>query len=222
MAIGGACGAGFEYADADHVGRHDTLVGYVRDPVRPGLAYARGFQGLPGSVRTGEEFLARIRPDTDKSGAAMRVVPVGPLPDVLHHSDVQPRVTHDTPDGVAPARAAALAVHYCHRGLRVGAGRRRRRVGRGPAGLTGVGDAVAGRGGREGRDERAGRADGVPRGRSGGRAVRPRPPVRCGRPAPVARERPGTRCGAPGPGADAVKPGAPASAASASAASAWR
>lgn len=164
LAIGDAYGAGFEYADADDVSRHNTLAAYVRNPVHPGLApgrytddtqmapalaellvsgapwtavsiasafttafqrdpregYARGFQGFLGSVRTGEEFLARIRPDSDKSGAAMRVAPVGLLPDVadvLHHSDVQARVTHDTPDGLASARAAALAVHYCHRGL---------------------------------------------------------------------------------------------------------
>jgi ADP-ribosylglycohydrolase len=82
--------------------------------------YARGFQAFLETVHTGAEFLARIRPDSDKSGAAMRAAPAGLLPtvaDVLHHTDVQAKVTHDTPDGVASARAAALAVHYCHHGL---------------------------------------------------------------------------------------------------------
>ncbi|NUT48290.1 MAG: ADP-ribosylglycohydrolase family protein [Saccharothrix sp.] len=90
---------------------------FHRDP-REG--YARGFQAFLESVHTGAEFLARIRPHSDKSGAAMRAAPVGLLPtvaDVLHHTDVQAKVTHDTPDGVSSARAAALAVHYCHHGL---------------------------------------------------------------------------------------------------------
>ncbi|MEU5694470.1 ADP-ribosylglycohydrolase family protein [Actinosynnema sp. NPDC020468] len=90
---------------------------YRRDPR---VGYARGFQGFLDTVDSGAEFLARIRPDSDKSGAAMRSAPVGLLPtvaDVLHHSLVQARVTHDTPAGVASARAAALAVHYCHHGL---------------------------------------------------------------------------------------------------------
>ncbi|MFD1147377.1 ADP-ribosylglycohydrolase family protein [Saccharothrix hoggarensis] len=93
------------------------VTAFHRDP-REG--YASGFHAFPGTVRTGAEFLARIRPDSDKSGAAMRAAPAGLLPtaaDVLHHTDVQAKVTHDTPDGVAAARAAALAVHYCHHGL---------------------------------------------------------------------------------------------------------
>jgi ADP-ribosylglycohydrolase len=87
---------------------------FHRDP-REG--YAAGFHGLLGSVRDGGELLARLRPDSDKSGAAMRAAPVGLLPsvsDVLHHTAVQARVTHDTPDGIEAAQAAALAVHYCH------------------------------------------------------------------------------------------------------------
>ncbi|CCH33890.1 ADP-ribosylglycohydrolase family protein [Actinosynnema sp. NPDC047251] len=86
---------------------------FHRDP-RDG--YARGFQAFLREVRTGADFLARIRPDSDKSGAAMRAAPLGLLPsvdEVLLHTEVQARVTHDTPDGVASASAAALAVHYC-------------------------------------------------------------------------------------------------------------
>jgi ADP-ribosylglycohydrolase len=90
---------------------------FHRDP-RDG--YAGGFQAFLRSVTSGADFLARIRPDSDKSGAAMRVAPVGLLPtveDVRHHAAVQARVTHDTPRGVSAAEAAALAVHYCHHGL---------------------------------------------------------------------------------------------------------
>jgi ADP-ribosyl-[dinitrogen reductase] hydrolase len=90
---------------------------YRRDPR---VGYAGGFQGFLQTVTSGSQFLKGIRPDSDKSGAAMRVGPVGLLPtvaEVRHHASVQARVTHDTPAGVASAEAAALAVHYCHRGL---------------------------------------------------------------------------------------------------------
>ncbi|GAA0228674.1 hypothetical protein GCM10010492_28800 [Saccharothrix mutabilis subsp. mutabilis] len=93
------------------------VAAFHRDP-RPG--YARGFQAFLGEVRTGADFLARIRPHSDKSGAAMRAAPAGLLStvdEVLARTAVQARVTHDTPDGVASASAAALAVHYCRHGL---------------------------------------------------------------------------------------------------------
>jgi ADP-ribosyl-[dinitrogen reductase] hydrolase len=90
---------------------------FHRDP-RDG--YAGGFHAFLQSVTSGRDFLARIRPDSDKSGAAMRVAPVGLLAsvdEVRHHAALQARVTHDTPSGIASAEAAALAVHYCHRDL---------------------------------------------------------------------------------------------------------
>jgi ADP-ribosyl-[dinitrogen reductase] hydrolase len=79
--------------------------------------YASRFYRLLYEVGDGEELLARINPNSDKSGAAMRAGPTGLLPtvsDVLHHAAVQARVTHDTPAGIEAAQAAALAVHYCH------------------------------------------------------------------------------------------------------------
>lgn len=90
---------------------------YRRDP-RDG--YAGRFQQFLDTVDTGADFLARIEPASDKSGAAMRAGPIGLLPtveDVLHYAREQARVTHDTPDGIAAAQAAALAVHYCHHGI---------------------------------------------------------------------------------------------------------
>ncbi|TDV55307.1 ADP-ribosylglycohydrolase family protein [Actinophytocola oryzae] len=86
----------------------------------PRVGYAGGFHAFLESVTSGRDFVDRIRPDSDKSGAAMRVAPVGLLStvaEVRRLAALQARVTHDTPDGVASAEAAALAVHYCHHGL---------------------------------------------------------------------------------------------------------
>jgi ADP-ribosylglycohydrolase len=90
---------------------------FRRDP-RSG--YAGGFQRFLESVADGDEFLARIRPHSDKSGAAMRACPVGVLPDldeVLARTRIQAAITHDTPDGIAAACAAALMPHYFRYGL---------------------------------------------------------------------------------------------------------
>lgn len=85
---------------------------FHRDP-REG--YAKGFYNFLQSVRDGEQFLAQIRPDSDKSGAAMRAAPLGVLETpqkVLNHCEIQAAVTHNTPDGIHAAQAAALLVHY--------------------------------------------------------------------------------------------------------------
>ncbi|OLZ59878.1 ADP-ribosylglycohydrolase family protein [Amycolatopsis keratiniphila] len=90
---------------------------YHRDPHD---GYAPRFHQLLSEVRDGEELLRRLRPQSDKSGAAMRAGPIGILPtvdDVLYHAKLQARITHDTPAGIAAAQAAALAVHYCHHRL---------------------------------------------------------------------------------------------------------
>lgn len=87
---------------------------YHRDPHD---GYAPSFHRLLSEVRDGEELLRRLRPQSDKSGAAMRAGPIRVLPtvdDVLYHAKLQARITHDTPAGIAAAQAAALAVHYCH------------------------------------------------------------------------------------------------------------
>ncbi|MGW0002379.1 ADP-ribosylglycohydrolase family protein [Nocardia grenadensis] len=79
---------------------------------REGSGAGRG--GGRGRLRCG--VLRRIRPDSDKSAAAMRAAPIGLLPtpdDVLHHAAVQGAVTQDTPAGIV----SAPAVHYFHRDL---------------------------------------------------------------------------------------------------------
>lgn len=89
------------------------FVGAFKRDQRSG--YAQGFYAFLSSVADGDEFLARIRPDSDKSGAAMRAGPVGLFPtvgEVVDRCTVQARLTHDTPDGINAAVAAALLVHY--------------------------------------------------------------------------------------------------------------
>jgi ADP-ribosyl-[dinitrogen reductase] hydrolase len=77
--------------------------------------YSGNFYDFLKSVTNGEEFLKRIQPDSDKSGAAMRAVPLGvlsPIEEVKERCHIQAAVTHDTPDGIHAAQAAALMSHY--------------------------------------------------------------------------------------------------------------
>jgi ADP-ribosyl-[dinitrogen reductase] hydrolase len=88
------------------------VTAFHRDP-RDG--YAQRFHDFLTRTRTGPAFLAGIAPNSDKSGAAMRAAPIGVLPsidEVIHHATIQARLTHDTPGGIAAARAAALMAHY--------------------------------------------------------------------------------------------------------------
>jgi ADP-ribosyl-[dinitrogen reductase] hydrolase len=97
--------------DAGNLARRFVEV-FRRDP-REG--YSRGFYALLQEVATGEELLSRLRPDSDKSGAAMRAAPLGVLPtigEVVDRCRVQAAITHDTPDGINAATAAALMAHY--------------------------------------------------------------------------------------------------------------
>jgi ADP-ribosylglycohydrolase len=86
---------------------------FHRDP-REG--YANNFYHFLRQTTTAEDFLANIRPHSDKSGAAMRAGPIGVLNTigtVLDYSRTQAAVTHNTPDGIHAAQAAALMTHYC-------------------------------------------------------------------------------------------------------------
>lgn len=77
--------------------------------------YARHFQKLLEEVKDGEELFLRLRPDSDKSGGAMRAGPLGILQSpqtVAFAASLQASVTHDTVDGRGAAAAAALMTHY--------------------------------------------------------------------------------------------------------------
>lgn len=86
---------------------------FKRDP-REG--YATGFYHFLEEVRDGEQFLRKIRPDSEKSGAAMRAAPIGiypTIPLVIERCTIQAALTHNTPNGINAAVAASLMAHYC-------------------------------------------------------------------------------------------------------------
>lgn len=88
------------------------VAAFQRDP-REG--YATGFYDFLSRIPNGAQFLKEITPHSDKSGAAMRAGPIGVYPnreEVVSRATVQARLTHDTPDGIRAAVAAALMTHY--------------------------------------------------------------------------------------------------------------
>lgn len=77
--------------------------------------YSKHFQKLLEEVKDGDELFLRLKPDSDKSGGAMRAGPLGVLatePFVAFAAGLQASVTHDTVDGRGAAVAAALMTHY--------------------------------------------------------------------------------------------------------------
>ncbi len=90
---------------------------FKRDP-REG--YASRFYEFLLSVNDGEEFLAKMHGTSEKSGSAMRVTPVGILPtieQVIEAATIQAKLTHNSPNGIHAAIAAALMSHYFLYGL---------------------------------------------------------------------------------------------------------
>jgi len=83
----------------------------------PRVGYAQRFYDFLVEIQDGEEFLAKIQPDSDKSGGAMRSPILGLLPDLptlIGHTRLQCALTHNTPAGKAAAVVAALMLHYFH------------------------------------------------------------------------------------------------------------
>jgi ADP-ribosyl-[dinitrogen reductase] hydrolase len=79
--------------------------------------FVEGFHRDPreGYASRFHAFLARVQHDSDRSGAAMRAPPLGVLSSarqVVVHCRLQAALTHDTPDGIHAAIAAALMTHY--------------------------------------------------------------------------------------------------------------
>jgi len=85
---------------------------FKRDP-REG--YASSFHAFLKHVHDGEQFLKEIIPTSDKSGAAMRAIPIGifsTVDEVIQKATVQAKTTHDTLDGINAGVASALMSHY--------------------------------------------------------------------------------------------------------------
>lgn len=77
----------------------------------PRKTYAKGFLSVLESVRDEMELVKRLKPGSNRNGAAMRVLPVAFLPDrnqVWEAAAKQASLTHNTPDGMDSA--AILAV----------------------------------------------------------------------------------------------------------------
>ena len=77
--------------------------------------YSKKFYQYLLQVQDGHEFLEGITWTSDKSGASMRAAPIGILPTVervIEATTIQAAITHNTPDGINAARAAALMSHY--------------------------------------------------------------------------------------------------------------
>ena len=85
---------------------------FKRDP-RPG--YGKRFYALLQEVSTGAELLEKLDPTSTRSGACMRVGPVGlyrDLDEVLLKAKLQAQVTHDTPEAIMAAQAIAASSHF--------------------------------------------------------------------------------------------------------------
>ncbi|MCT7951123.1 ADP-ribosylglycohydrolase family protein [Ancylothrix sp. C2] len=85
---------------------------FKRDP-REG--YAGRFYQFLQKIETGQQFLEQIIGTSDKSGAAMRAAPIGIFSTpqkVIQNCKIQAAITHNTPDGINAACAAALMSHY--------------------------------------------------------------------------------------------------------------
>jgi ADP-ribosyl-[dinitrogen reductase] hydrolase len=85
---------------------------FKRDP-REG--YARKFYKFLQEIQTGQEFLEKMNGTSDRSGSAMRAAPIGvfsTIEQVIEFSTIQAAITHNSPDGINAAIAAALMSHY--------------------------------------------------------------------------------------------------------------
>lgn len=100
----------------DEPGKQEFIDAFVTTfKADPRATYAQGFYMFLCSCADGSDFAARIKPTSARSGAAMRVGPIGLYADiekVMRVAKRQAQTTHDTPEGIASAQAVACAVHY--------------------------------------------------------------------------------------------------------------
>ena len=79
------------------------------------LGYAGGFFAFLKKTKTAKDFLANIKPHSDKSGAAMRACPIGcysSIQEVINRCTMQASLTHNTHLGKNAAIAASLMTHF--------------------------------------------------------------------------------------------------------------
>lgn len=77
--------------------------------------YAKGFYHFLNSVENEIEFLEKIKPESNRNGAAMRSVPLGvikSIEDLLEKCKIQSQITHNTKEGILSSQAVALMTHY--------------------------------------------------------------------------------------------------------------
>lgn len=86
----------------------------------PRIGYSRHMQAFIQTCEDGHDMLARIHPDSAKSGAAMRSGPLALLPDVQTIKLIanrQARITHNTDGGSISSTAVGLAGFALRTGL---------------------------------------------------------------------------------------------------------
>jgi len=77
--------------------------------------YAKRFYEFLSTTEKSEDFISNINPESDKSGAAMRSVPMGLIKDInelIEKSALQASFTHNTTDGILAAHIVALSSHF--------------------------------------------------------------------------------------------------------------
>lgn len=85
---------------------------FKRD-VRPG--YAGGFYNFLVNTESPDDFLKNILPNSTKSGAAMRAVPLGlfsNIDEVIANNYLQASITHNTEEGISSSVAVALSAYF--------------------------------------------------------------------------------------------------------------
>lgn len=83
----------------------------------PRDTYAKHFNEFLQTVRTGEDFMKKIKNDSNRSGAAMRSLPLGVIPDLgrlKNAAFIQASTTHNTHEGRDSSFAVALIGHYLY------------------------------------------------------------------------------------------------------------
>lgn len=77
--------------------------------------YARKFYAFLKDINSGDELRAKLVPESDRSGGAMRACPIGLYPStarVIAIAKSQAQITHATESGMEAAVVAALMTHY--------------------------------------------------------------------------------------------------------------